>query len=47
MLNDAAEAGAKEFIQLINEHCGDHIIEPNFIHLHSFKVSYEVIQNAH
>ena len=28
MLNDAAKAGAEEFIQLINDHCGEQINGP-------------------
>ena len=44
MLNDAAKAGAAEFISLIIEHCGEQVVEPNKIRFLSFKVSYEIIQ---
>ena len=44
MFNDAAKADAEEFIQVITEHCGEHVIESNFIHFQRFEVSYEVIQ---
>ena len=41
----AAKAGADEFIQLINDHCGEHIIEPVFLCLRTIEVSfYEVIK---
>ena len=44
MFNDAAKAGAEEFIHFITEHCGEQDIEPNLIHSHVFHVKYEVIQ---
>ena len=44
MLNDAAKAGADELIQIITDHCGEHVTEPNFISGKRFNVSYEVIQ---
>ena len=36
--------GADELIQLITEHCGEQVIEPNFIRHQNVTVSYEVIQ---
>ena len=44
MFNDAAKVGADELIQLITEHCGEQVIEENFIRFQKSNVSYEVIQ---